>query len=79
MQAEEINIWLKQSPRCWFDILSNALIQFGPIRCQVEHLVFYKHAVKGSMLLLVYVDDIIIIGNDEKGINELKGFLSNQF
>ena len=31
------------------------------------------------ILLVVYVDDIVIIGSDEKGIKRLKDFLASQF
>ena len=33
----------------------------------------------GIILLVVYVDDIVITGNDSKGISSLKSFLQSQF
>lgn len=56
---------LRQSSRKWGDHLSNALIEFGLVKFQVEHSVFYRHTVNGSILLLVYVDDIVITGNEK--------------
>ena len=34
---------------------------------------------KGKILLIVYVDDIIITGDDKQGINDLKRYLQNSF
>ena len=47
---------LKQSPRAWFGKFSDAVIQFVMRRCETDH----------------YVDDIIVIGDNSKGIEELK-------
>ena len=34
---------------------------------------------RGKILLIVYVDDIIIIGDDKQDIDDLKGYLQNSF
>ncbi|RVW94062.1 Retrovirus-related Pol polyprotein from transposon RE1 [Vitis vinifera] len=41
---------------------------------------FIKHSKKGEMtLFIVYVDDIIITGDDEEGIGNLKKLLAREF
>ena len=44
-----------------------------------DHSVFYKNSQAGIILLVVYVDDIIITGDDMADISSLKSFLHGQF
>jgi len=70
---------LKQSPRAWFDRFSKALRQVGFTRSSADFSLFTRHRTTGTVLLLVYVDDIIITGDDSKGIQEVKQHLDTVF
>jgi hypothetical protein len=48
-------------------------------QCNGDHTVFYKHSGRKIVVLVVYVDDIIITGDDEVEIKCLKGKLSREF
>ncbi|XP_059664076.1 uncharacterized mitochondrial protein AtMg00810-like [Cornus florida] len=49
-------------------------------RSQGDHTLFSKHSDAGGVkALLVYVDDIIVIGNDEKEKEALRKFLIKEF
>ena len=51
----------------------------GYIVSPYDSALFLRRTDKGTILLLLYVDDMIIISDDLSGIQELKDFLSQQF
>ena len=44
-----------------------------------DHFVFYRNFSSGIILLVVYVNDIVIIMSDSKGISSLKSLLRRKF
>ena len=71
---------LKQSPRAWFGKFEKALKGYIYQQSQVDHTMFYKRADNGKLpILIVYVDDIIITGDDSEGIQALKKNLATEF
>jgi hypothetical protein len=48
-------------------------------KSKLDHSVFYSKSNYGIILLVVYVDDIVIIGGDTMCILALKSFLPTQF
>ena len=54
--------------------------EFGYKQSQGDHTLFIKHsAIGGATALLVYVDDIIVIGNCEKEKHKVKQRLATEF
>jgi hypothetical protein len=70
---------LKQSPHAWFGKFSEVVLEFGLQRCEIDHSVFHLHSSASYILLVVYVDDIVITGDDSRGIARLKLFLQQRF
>lgn len=70
---------LKQSPRAWFHTLSMTLLDLGFIASKYDPSLFVFRSKDRIMVLLVYVDDIILTGNDPGGLQELIGTLQNRF
>jgi hypothetical protein len=56
---------LKQAPRAWFTRLSHTLLGIGFSSSQVDPSLFFYHTNGAHAFLLVYVDDIIVRGNNE--------------
>jgi hypothetical protein len=60
---------LKQSPRAWFERFSGAMVEIGFRRCHADYSVFIKRRAEGSLLFfLVYVEYIVLTGDDGKSI-----------
>ena len=71
---------LKQSPRAWFGRFSSVVQEFGMLRSTADHSVFYHHNSSGQCIyLVVYVDDIVITGSDQDGIQKLKQHFFTHF
>lgn len=71
---------LKQSPRAWFGRFTKVMLAIGYRQSQGDHTLFVKHSDAGGVIaLLVYVDDIIVTGNDEKEKEALRRCLVREF
>ena len=71
---------LKQSPRAWFGKFTQAMKELGYKQCNGEHTLFFKIAPGGlTTILIVYVDDIIISGNNLEEIRNLEVHLDKSF
>ena len=70
---------LKQSPRAWYAKLSSVLTMNGLQRSDADSSLFVKKGISCITVVLVYVDDIVITGNDHEEISKLKAFLHRKF
>ena len=70
---------LKQAPRAWFAKFSSTIFCLGYSASPSNSALFLCCTNESTILLLLYMDDMIITGDDLSGIQELKDFLSQQF
>ncbi|KAJ3706370.1 hypothetical protein LUZ61_010075 [Rhynchospora tenuis] len=70
---------LKQSPRAWFNTLSSALIAFGFKGSQYDPSLFVYSSNGKLAFLLIYVDDLMLTGNDSSLLSTLLHFLQTKF
>lgn len=64
---------LKQSPSAWFECFGKAVKGYGYCQSQADYAMFYKHSKEGKItILIVYVDDIILIGDNHIELEKLK-------
>ncbi|PSS33155.1 Endonuclease, partial [Actinidia chinensis var. chinensis] len=71
---------LKQSPRAWFHRFSEVVLSMGFKQCHSDHTCFLRRQSQGRCIIIsVYVDDIIITGDDALGIVQVKCGLRKVF
>ncbi|XP_019087549.1 PREDICTED: uncharacterized protein LOC109127378 [Camelina sativa] len=70
---------LKQAPRCWFSKLTNALLAYGFSQSYADYSLFALTRGKMCLYVIVYVDDLLIGGNDADAICRFKGYLNQCF
>ena len=59
---------LKQAPRAWFVKFSSIIFRLGYTASPYDSASFLRRTDKCTILLLLYVDDMIITGDDLSGI-----------
>ncbi|KAL4355052.1 hypothetical protein GQ457_06G010570 [Hibiscus cannabinus] len=70
---------LKQASRSWNLRFNDAIKEFGFIRNEDEPCVYKKFSGSIVSFLILYVDDILIIGNDVPTLQSIKTWLSSCF
>ena len=70
---------LKQASRSWNIRFDQAIKSFGFEQNLDEPCVYKRHQDKVVMILVLYVDDILLIGNDVGVMSSEKVWLSSQF
>lgn len=70
---------LKQASRKWYEKLTSLLIQHQYIQSNADHSLFIKKTDTSFTALLVYVDDVIIIGDSLDEFTFIKNILNTSF
>ncbi|CAM8969040.1 unnamed protein product [Rhodiola kirilowii] len=71
---------LKQAPRQWYKKFDSFMIEHGYRRTTSDHCVLVKKFTDGEfIILLLYVDDMLIVGHNGDKISQLKTKLKKSF
>nr|GEW74005.1 zinc finger, CCHC-type [Tanacetum cinerariifolium] len=70
---------LKQAPKQWHDKFDKTIFLNGFTHNSSDRCIYSKFTKDCGVILCLYVDDILIVGTNMKGINETKKFLSSCF
>ncbi|XP_050125594.1 uncharacterized mitochondrial protein AtMg00810-like [Malus sylvestris] len=69
----------EEAPRAWNDRFTNFLPGLGFKVSQADPSLFVQHSSKGTMVLLLYVDDVILPGSSSKLISSVITGLIEEF
>ena len=70
---------LKKAPRAWYDKMDRFLLKTGFSRCHSDPNVYTKKVGNHLIILVLYVDDLILTGNDPKLLTHVKSSLKHYF
>jgi hypothetical protein len=70
---------LKQSPRMWYQKFDTYMLGLGFTRSKEDHCVYFKLIGDNLIYLILYVDDMLLIGNNKEITQDVKNQLSSKF
>ena len=70
---------LKQSPRCWNQRFNGFLMSLQFKRSMHDYCMYTRFKDNETLILILYVDDLIIAGRNINSINSLKRDLAKEF
>lgn len=72
-------LYLKQALWAWFHKWSSLLVSYGFLNSKADASLFIKHNSSSMMLVLIYVDDILVIGTNCNHTASLIASLDSSF
>jgi hypothetical protein len=70
---------LKQAPKAWYDRFTSVMLENGFSSCYTDTALFTRKSNAGIVILLLYVDDMLITGDDVQGVKGIKSVLTSKF
>ncbi|KAM2750693.1 hypothetical protein EV2_029442 [Malus domestica] len=70
---------LKQSSRALFGWFRTVMRKYGFKQSNSDHTLFLKRRMSKLTTLIIYVDDMIVTGDDKEEISRLKDYIATEF
>jgi len=70
---------LKQAPRAWHDKIAESLVTIGFRMSDADHSLYVRKSDEGIVVITIYVDDLIVGGDNEKEVEHVKRLLKQKF
>ncbi|MCO5548313.1 hypothetical protein L7F22_001770 [Adiantum nelumboides] len=69
---------LKQEPRAWHDNIAKYLMRIGFCMSHIDHSLYVRQSNARFVLITIYADDLIIMGDNEIEIEHVKSLLKKE-
>src|SRR3954462_6993518 len=79
MQTSTVHIWVEEASQSWNQRFDKVIKSFGFIQTYGEACVYKKVSGSSVAFLILYVDDILLIGNDIELLDSIKAYLNKSF
>jgi len=79
MLTQEFALWFELGSSTWYAKIDSLFLRIGFKQCEYDHSLYVSHSNGDTMIIFVYVDDLIIIGNNNSFIFRLKKKLIDSF
>jgi hypothetical protein len=70
---------LKQAPKAWHDKIAEYLVTIGFRMSDADHSLYVRKSDEGIVVITIYVDDLIVGGDNEKEVEHVKCLLKQKF
>jgi hypothetical protein len=70
---------LKHAPRAWHDKIAESLVTIGFRMSDADHSLYVRKSDEGIVVITIYVDDLIVGGDNEKEVEHVKRLLKQKF
>jgi hypothetical protein len=70
---------LKQASRAWHDKIVESLVTIGFCMSDADHLLYVRKSDEGIVVITIYVDDLIVGGDNEKEVEHVKHLFKQKF
>jgi hypothetical protein len=70
---------MNKSPRRWYKKFDTYILGLGFVRSRADHYVYFKQVGNHFIYIVLYVDDMFLVGNNMDDIKEVKSQLFSNF
>ncbi|CAL9022058.1 unnamed protein product, partial [Prunus brigantina] len=70
---------LKHSPKAWFGRFAASMKKFGYVQSNSDYILFLERHRGKLATLIIYVDDMIVTGDDQAKMQNLQKYLTSKF